>query len=143
MVRDKVYICSPFRVPDAIRQRGARATLHQHQLHVAWAVAMSRRAFEEGFFPVTPHLYLPTFVQDDVAAERRLALDWGLEWIGDCRALWKLDVPPSLGMQGELAHAAARRIPVVSVTIDELRPFMPKSLDNDLAYSFAKSSLGL
>ncbi len=116
MERDKVYICSPFRVPDHIRQRGARATLRQHQLHVAWAIAMSRRAFEEGFFPVTPHLYLPTFVRDDVAAERRLALDWGLEWMGDCRALWKLDVPASSGMQGELAHAARLQIPVDIIT---------------------------
>ena len=145
MNRDKVYVCSPFRVPDAIRQRGARATLHQHQLHVAWAIAMSRRALEEGFFPVTPHLYLPSMLRDDHPDERRLALDWGLEWMGDCRALWKLDVPPSSGMQGELAHAAARRIPVVSITMDELSPFMPKSLHSDLAYSPAMviSSLGL
>ena len=145
MERDKIYICSPFRVPDSIQQRGARATLRQHQLHLAWAIAMSRHAFEKGFFPVTPHLYLPAFVQDEVAAERRLALDWGLEWMGDCRALWKLDVPPSSGMQGELAHAATLRLPVVSITMDELSPFMPKSFHSDLTYSPAMfiSSLGL
>lgn len=135
MNREKVYVCSPFRVPDAIRQRGARATLHQHQLHVAWAIAMSRRAFEEGFFPVTPHLYLPTFVHDDVPTERHMALDWGLEWMGDCLAVWKLDVHSSLGMKGELSRATAIRIPVVRITIDELRPYMPKSLHDDIPHT--------
>lgn len=145
MERDKIYICSPFRVPDAVRQRGARATLRQHQLHLAWAIAMSRRAFEEGFFPVAPHLYVPIFVHDDVPAERNMALDWGLEWMGDCLAVWKLDVPSSLGMQGELSRATAIRIPVVSITIDELHPFMPKSLHDDLPYFpvMAISSFGL
>jgi hypothetical protein len=118
----KVYGCSPFRVPDAVRARGPRAVLSQQRQHHLWAVAIARMAFEQGYLPVIPHIYLPQFVADDLPTERSLALQWGLEWLEGCDQVWALDVPPSEGMQGELDRAAALGIPVVRIPINDLPP---------------------
>lgn len=59
----KVYICSPCR--------------GDYENNIQRAKEYSRAAVEKGVIPVTPHIYLTQFMDDNVPEERELALKKG------------------------------------------------------------------
>lgn len=61
----KVYICSPCR--------------GDYENNIQRAKEYSRAAVEKGVIPVTPHIYLTQFMDDNVPEERELALKIGSE----------------------------------------------------------------
>lgn len=64
----KVYICSPCR--------------GDYENNIQRAKEYSRAAVEKGVIPVTPHIYLTQFMDDNVPEERELALKIGGELAG-------------------------------------------------------------
>jgi hypothetical protein len=106
--RPWAYICSPYapRLGESVAQ------------HVHWAQALARLAYHEGFWPIVPHLYAPQFLDDTDPAERQVGTAWGLSLLTRCVMIYVLDVPPSSGMQCELAAIQpAQCIRPVSVEI--------------------------
>jgi hypothetical protein len=103
LVRPSVYVCSPY---------AARAgeTVAQHTL---WAQALARLAYDEGGWPVAPHLVAPQWLDDTDPAERAAGLAWGLAQLAGCTAVYVFPVDdPSPGMRAELARAAALGLPL-------------------------------
>lgn len=86
----KVYICSPCR--------------GDYENNIQRAKEYSRAAVEKGVIPVTPHIYLTQFMDDNVPEERELAL--------------------KIGMAAEIELATAHGIPVRNgfEAISELKP---------------------
>ena len=95
----KVYICSPCR--------------GDYENNIQRAKEYSRAAVEKGVIPVTPHIYLTQFMDDNVPEERELALKIGSELVLGCSELWAFGIDhPSAGMAAEIELAKARGIPV-------------------------------
>ena len=85
----------------------------------------SRAAVEKGVIPVTPHIYLTQFMDDNVPEERELALKIGSELVLGCSELWAFGIDhPSAGMAAEIELATAHGIPVRNgfEAISELKP---------------------
>ena len=95
----KVYICSPCR--------------GDYENNIQRAKEYSRAAVEKGVIPVTPHIYLTQFMDDNVPEERELALKIGSELVLGCSELWAFGIDhPSAGMTAEIELAKAHGIPV-------------------------------
>ena len=107
----KVYICSPCR--------------GDYENNIQRAKEYSRAAVEKGVIPVTPHIYLTQFMDDNVPEERELALKIGSELVLGCSELWAFGIDhPSAGMAEEIELAKAHGIPVRNgfEAISELKP---------------------
>ena len=107
----KVYICSPCR--------------GDYENNIQRAKEYSRAAVEMGVIPVTPHIYLTQFMDDNVPEERELALKIGSELVLGCSELWAFGIDhPSAGMAAEIELATAHGIPVRNgfEAISELKP---------------------
>ena len=107
----KVYICSPCR--------------GDYENNIQRAKEYSRAAVEKGVIPVTPHIYLTQFMDDNVPEERELALKIGSELALGCSELWAFGIDhPSAGMAAEIELAKAHGIPVRNgfEAISELKP---------------------
>lgn len=96
--RPLVYICSPLSGDVEANTERARA--------------FCRFALEQGQIPLAPHLLFPQFMNDDVPAERELALFMDVVLLGKCSELWVLGETVSAGMQAEIEVAKKRRQPI-------------------------------
>ncbi len=96
--RPLVYICSPL---SGDTQANAERTRK-----------FCRYALEQGQIPLAPHLLFPQFMNDDVPAERELALFMDVVLLGKCSELWVLGETVSAGMQTEIDVAKKRRQPI-------------------------------
>ena len=93
----KVYICSPCR--------------GDYENNIQRAKEYSRAAVQKGVIPVTPHIYLTQFMDDNVPEERELALKIGSELVLGCSELWAFGIDhPSAGMAAEIERAKKRGI---------------------------------
>lgn len=107
----KVYICSPCR--------------GDYENNIQRAKEYSRAAVQKGVIPVTPHIYLTQFMDDNVPEERELALKIGSELVLGCSELWAFGIDhPSAGMAAEIELAKAHGIPVRNgfEAVSELKP---------------------
>ena len=91
----RVYIASPY--------KGDTETNVQNALRYC------RFAVEQGAFPIAPHCYLPRFLDDDIPAERELALSFGLRLLRGCREVWVFGGTISEGMRAEIEAAKQQR----------------------------------
>lgn len=97
----KVYICSPCR--------------GDYKNNIQRAKEYSRAAALKGCIPIAPHVYLTQFMDDNIPAERELALSFGRELVLMCDELWAFGLQhPSAGMAAEIEVAKANGIPVVN-----------------------------
>ena len=97
----KVYICSPCR--------------GDYENNIQRAKEYSRAAAMQGCIPVTPHIYLTQFMDDNAPGERELALRMGRELVLLCAELWAFGLDhPSAGMAAEIEVAKQAGIPVVN-----------------------------
>ena len=86
-----VYICSPF----------SGDVTHNTEM----ASRYSRFAVDQGYVPITPHLYLPLFISEET--ERELAINSGLRLIDVCSELWVCGDRISEGVTNDLAERHA------------------------------------
>lgn len=71
-----------------------------------------RFAMEQGQIPLAPHLMFPQFMNDDVPAERELAIFMDVILLGKCDELWVFGDSISEGMAIEIEVAKKRRQPI-------------------------------
>jgi hypothetical protein len=100
----RVYICSPYR--------------GDTEINAANALRYCRFAVKQGFFPLAPHCYLPLFMNDDIPAERELALSFGLRLLHGCRELWVFGEVISEGMKREIDASKRQSIKIRRFTAD-------------------------
>jgi hypothetical protein len=86
-----VFICSPF--------------AGDIEANTAKALEYCRFAIGKGKFPIAPHCYFPRFMDDGKAAERELAMSFGLRLLYQCRELWIFGGHISEGMKREILAA--------------------------------------
>ena len=97
-MKNKVYICSPYR-GDVER-------------NLELAREYCRLAMGEGFIPVCPHIYFTQFLCDDDEGERRMGIEAGLELLDGCSELWVFGSPTE-GMLEEIEYARTHGIGIV------------------------------
>lgn len=109
--RPVAYVCSPYAPRDG-------ETVDQHLL---WARALARLAWDDGYWPVAPHLYLTQILTDADPAERAAGLTIGLALVRQAVVLYAYPVDnPSAGMMQELTLAHGLDIPVRPVLYADL-----------------------
>ena len=99
---DLVYICSPLSAPtkEGIRQNMERAA------HYACLVSGTF-----GCRAIAPHSFLPEYLDDNIPAEREVALAFGLSVLRLSKAIIVCGSQISSGMQGEIKMAGELNIP--------------------------------
>ena len=95
-LRPKVYICSPYR--------------NNPEENHTKALQYCRKAFEEGYLPVAPHVYFPQFLNE--STEREEGLDMALQLLLLCDELWVFGPQVSEGMKVEIEFARKFKIPI-------------------------------
>ena len=93
-----IYVCSPLRgdIEENIRK----------------AKEYSRKIALDGNLPVTPHLYLTTFLDDRMEEEREIGMAIALEWLKRCDEVYVFG-EPSEGMKREIRLAGTLGIKIV------------------------------
>jgi len=103
--RERVYICSP------LKGDGSKAVMERN---IELARGYARTAYQEGYSPLVPHIYYPTFLNESAQDERDFGLAEGLEWLRQCSEIWVCaDDSGSEGMKHEMALAYELNIPMV------------------------------
>ena len=97
----RIYICSPY-----------KGKTYNVEKHKQLARVYCRMAWDKGFFPIAPHLYLPQFLDDWSKTERSAALKYGLKALEQCAEIWVFGKKISTGMKAEIEKAEALKIPV-------------------------------
>jgi hypothetical protein len=116
--RPFAYVCSPFRGDIEENTRRARD--------------YSRRVFDAGYCPLTPHIYFPQFLSEANPAERQAGLEMGLALLAQCRLLVVCGETVTSGMEQEIGEA--RRLGITLHKLDTLPPALG-------AVSLGKASL--
>jgi hypothetical protein len=101
-VREKkiIYVCSPY--SGNISLNTERAKIY------------SRMVVDRGAIPVTPHLFLPLFLDEET--ERDAAIEMDLALLKRCDELWAFGDTISSGMKREMKEAENLGIPVRRIT---------------------------
>ena len=99
-----IYICSPY----------SGDIIHNTEM----AGRYSRFAVDQGYVPITPHLYLPLFISEE--NERELAIRTGLRLMDVCSELWVCGERISEGMRREIARAAEAGLPIRNVKEEDI-----------------------
>lgn len=115
--RPWAYGCSPFGHNPLTGQVATRAEMAEHTALAQQLPTnrgqVARAIWEDGYFPIVPHLYAPQFLDDHEPTDRAYALEWGLKLLGRCQVLYLYDAMPStVGMQHEIAWALAHDLPI-------------------------------
>lgn len=106
--KKRAYICSPL---SAGSEEEFLANMKAARAYMYYAME------KMGYAARAPHAYLPALLCDCIPAERALALRFGLSLLENSEIVLVCGNRLSKGMRGELAHAAALHIPVL--TFDE------------------------
>lgn len=116
----KIFICSPFRA----------STSKEQKQNLDLAKEVCRAIIINGNFPIAPHLYFPSFLQDDFETERNIGIEYGLYLLEQCDEMLvivpgtKEDGNPykrlTEGMKIEVNHAVERGMRPKFVSLDEI-----------------------
>lgn len=103
--RPIIYVCSPY--------SGDVAG------NVEKAKRYSRFVVDEGGIPITPHLYMPSFLKEE--SERDLAIFMDLELLTRCSEVWVFGEVLSAGMQIEIDRAQQKGKTIRYVGEEEIK----------------------
>jgi len=104
--RPFAYICSPLR--------------GDVEANMARAREYSRQVFEAGYCPITPHIYFPQFLKDDIPAERESGMQMGESLLPLCRVLVICGDTISEGMRQEVL--AAQGLGIETCALENIPP---------------------
>lgn len=96
--KELVYICSPYR--------------GDHANNIKLALKYARKAWNEGYVPIVPHVYFTQFLDDNIECEREAGLEMGRILIKYCSAMWVIGPGISSGMQGDIERAREYGLPI-------------------------------
>ena len=94
----RIFICSPFQ--------------GNEEFNIRYAKQYARFAYTQGFLPVAPHLYFPQFLKEMRAEERMDGIQYGLNLMQECKAVWVFGEQISEGMYLEITEATRLGIPI-------------------------------
>ena len=97
---EKVFICSNYR--------------GDVETNVDNALYWCKKATNQGYLPIAPHLYFPQFLDDDIPSERESGIAWGIDILNDCDELWICSKDISDGMKREIEYARTQGIPIIN-----------------------------
>ena len=89
--RPVIYVCSPFR--------------GEVEQNIKRAIGYCRFIYSRGAIPLAPHIIFTTFLDDEIAEERKAGIKMGLELLSKCNELWAFGDKLSEGMEREIAEA--------------------------------------
>ncbi|HHW91071.1 MAG TPA: DUF3310 domain-containing protein [Firmicutes bacterium] len=89
--RPVIYVCSPFR--------------GEVEQNIKRAIGYCRYIYSQGGIPLAPHIIFTTFLDDEIAEERKTGMEMGLELLSKCDELWAFGDRLSEGMEKEIAEA--------------------------------------
>ena len=98
IIKRKIFICSPYR---------GRVEENKKK-----AVSYARITAMSGDVPIVPHLYFPSFLDDNIPNERMTGIAMGLELMDMCDEVYVFGFDITEGMKFELDHAKETRKPV-------------------------------
>lgn len=107
--RPIVYICSPYSGDTNQNIENARK--------------YSRYAVDNGYLPITPHIYFTQFMDDSDPTERRTALHMNNILLSRCKELWVFGSVMSKGMKAEIKTAKFKRMKIRYFT-DEIKEIL-------------------
>ena len=93
-----VYVCSPLR--------------GDIDINIQNAISYSRKVYQAGCIPITPHAYFTLFLNDNKDEERKAGMGMGLQLLSICHELWVFGNKVSYGMAQEIEIAEQLNIPV-------------------------------
>jgi hypothetical protein len=99
--RPLAYVCSPLKGDASTNLRRAKT--------------FARKVFDAGYEPFVPHLYYTTFLNDNLADERKAGIMMGLNHLKKCRILIICTKEISDGMLTEINEAKRLSIPIVNL----------------------------
>lgn len=111
----KIYVCSPLNAPT---QKGIRENMLKAREYI--------RIIEDSFPGVkcyAPHAWLPEMLDDNDTADRKLALDFGIQMLRKCEALFICGNRISDGMANEIKLANNWGISVYTFGTDPMLVF--------------------
>ena len=103
-LKKRVYICSP--LSGNIKHNMLMATEY------------CKFTAEQSYIPYAPHVYFPSFMDDNDPEQRALGLSEGQLWLRMCSELWIFGSVISAGMKGEIEAAMRIGIPIRLFTSD-------------------------
>jgi len=89
--RPVIYVCSPLR--------------GEVEQNIKRAIGYCRYIYSQGGIPLAPHTIFTTFLDDEIAEERKAGMEMGLELLAKCEELWAFGDKVSEGMEKEMAEA--------------------------------------
>ena len=108
----RVFICSPFRGNEGLNTRLAKQ--------------YARYAYKKGHLPIAPHLYFPQFLKEVNMEERMAGIQFGLEFMTECKEVWVFGEQISEGMYLEIAEATRLGI-LIWYFVEENGEFVERS----------------
>jgi len=100
----KLYICSPLSAPTP---EGIEANMRKARQYMVEAAA------HYGCHTAAPHAYLPRLLNDQIPAERALALSFGRSLLAACDGIVLCGNTISKGMAQEISYAVSVEMPVL------------------------------
>lgn len=102
---ERAYICSPLAgsTDEEVLENICHARAYMLYVHECLNV-----------YARAPHAYLPMLVDDNIVAERALALQFGLRLLEQSDLLFVCGNRISPGMRGEIEHAASLEMPILT-----------------------------
>lgn len=97
------YVCSPLSAP-------SRAEMLANTAKACTYAVKAEEEFDDR--AVAPHAYLPYLLDDRIAEQRALALEFDMKLLTMCARVVVFGSAISSGMQGEIDHATKLGIPV-------------------------------
>lgn len=97
-----VYVCSPYSADPEGNTIKARK--------------YSRYVVDHGAIPLTPHIMLPQFMEEDT--ERELCMEMDMEFLHRCDELWVFGEQRTPGMVAEINKAIAEGKEIKYLVID-------------------------
>lgn len=97
--KESVYICSPLRSDTRL---GTVINMQAAKAYLVFAIE------HLGYAARAPHAYLPTVLNDEIPAQRVIALQYGLNVLEQSNKMFVCGNRLSVGMLGEIVFAAQR-----------------------------------
>lgn len=86
-----IYVCSPYR--------------GDIEKNTAFARKCCKSICNSGEIPIAPHLYFTQFLDDTDDRERKMGMQFGLQLLDLCCAVWVFGNTISEGMKAEIEYA--------------------------------------
>ena len=118
-MKKKIFICSPY-----------RGRVEENKKN---AVSYARITAMSGDVPIVPHLYFPSFLDDNIPNERMTGIAMGLELMDMCDEVYVFGFDITEGMKFELDHGN-HAVLWVYKQLDILR--VTEHMERELVYAY-------